>query len=144
MAKNRISEFYSTNRRLYTCWYQIAFFNYGKLIQFILFSLLGLFWLCFGEHCFNLLWLSSYYIEVLFFQIATEEKDAILGNIPIELKEKGSVLYTTLLDGKVHLMRYSILITNDCILELRQLRWNHENNMALYNTIGSLKLSMRD
>ncbi|CAL9168124.1 unnamed protein product [Musa hybrid cultivar] len=33
-------------------------------------------------------------------KIATEEKDAILGNIPIELKEKGSVLYTTLLDGK--------------------------------------------
>ncbi|RRT51872.1 hypothetical protein B296_00046630, partial [Ensete ventricosum] len=39
----------------------------------------------------------------LFFQIASEEKDSILGNIPIELKEKGSMLYTTLLDGKLSL-----------------------------------------
>nr|XP_019704130.1 peptidyl-prolyl cis-trans isomerase CYP37, chloroplastic isoform X2 [Elaeis guineensis] len=33
-------------------------------------------------------------------KIATEEKESILGSIPKEFKEKGSVLYASLLDGK--------------------------------------------
>lgn len=33
-------------------------------------------------------------------QIAKEEKESILGSIPVEFKEKGSVLYASLLDGK--------------------------------------------
>ncbi|WOK91913.1 peptidyl-prolyl cis-trans isomerase CYP37, chloroplastic isoform X1 [Canna indica] len=33
-------------------------------------------------------------------KIATEEKDKILSSVPAELKEKGSMLYTSLLDGK--------------------------------------------
>lgn len=34
-------------------------------------------------------------------QIATENKEAMLASMPAELKEKGSELYTTLLEGKV-------------------------------------------
>ncbi|KAH7675852.1 Cyclophilin-type peptidyl-prolyl cis-trans isomerase protein [Dioscorea alata] len=33
-------------------------------------------------------------------KIAKEEKESILGSIPVEFKEKGSVLYASLLDGK--------------------------------------------
>lgn len=34
-------------------------------------------------------------------QVALDEKEAILGSIPAESKEKGSLLYTTLIEGKV-------------------------------------------
>jgi hypothetical protein len=34
-------------------------------------------------------------------QIALDNKDAMLGSMPAELKEKGSELYTSLLEGKV-------------------------------------------
>lgn len=35
-------------------------------------------------------------------QIATDEKDSILASIPADLKEKGSTLYASLIDGKVY------------------------------------------
>ncbi|ONK64463.1 uncharacterized protein A4U43_C07F26300 [Asparagus officinalis] len=34
-------------------------------------------------------------------QIAIEEKESILGSIPEDFKERGSLLYTTLIDGKI-------------------------------------------
>lgn len=37
------------------------------------------------------------------FQIAKDEKDSILGSMPVDLREKGSVLYASLIDGKVSL-----------------------------------------
>lgn len=44
-------------------------------------------------------------VQIIFFsltfQIATDEKEAILGSIPIDLRENGSVLYASLIDGKV-------------------------------------------
>lgn len=35
-------------------------------------------------------------------KIATDEKDSILASLPADLKEKGSMLYASLVDGKVH------------------------------------------
>ncbi|TXG67104.1 hypothetical protein EZV62_008379 [Acer yangbiense] len=34
-------------------------------------------------------------------KIAMDEKDSIMGSIPADLKEKGSTLYASLIDGKV-------------------------------------------
>jgi len=39
------------------------------------------------------------------FQIAIEEKESILGGIPEECKEKGSLLYSSLIDEKVHWLK---------------------------------------
>jgi len=52
------------------------------------------------------------------FQIAMDEKEAILGNIPSELKERGTLLYTSLIDGKV-------LIKNGCFLMLMESSLHH-------------------
>lgn len=35
-------------------------------------------------------------------QIATDEKDSVLASLPADLKEKGSALYTSLINGKVY------------------------------------------
>mgnify|MGYP003702284093 CR=1 FL=1 len=42
-----------------------------------------------------------YRTNALWMQIAMDNKDAILASIPVELKEKGSKLYTSLLEEKV-------------------------------------------
>ena len=42
------------------------------------------------------------YIIFFLLQIAKDEKDSILASIPADLREKGSTLYTSLIDGKVH------------------------------------------
>ncbi|XP_042520908.1 peptidyl-prolyl cis-trans isomerase CYP37, chloroplastic isoform X3 [Macadamia integrifolia] len=44
-------------------------------------------------------------------KIATDEKESILGSIPTDLKEKGSVLYASLIDGKVVIDGYSAPLT---------------------------------
>ncbi|XP_071723619.1 peptidyl-prolyl cis-trans isomerase CYP37, chloroplastic-like [Rutidosis leptorrhynchoides] len=45
-------------------------------------------------------------------KIATEEKDSILASIPQDLREKGSVLYTTLVEGKGGLQSLLTYIKN--------------------------------
>lgn len=37
----------------------------------------------------------------MYLQIAVDDKDSILAGIPADLKEKGSELYASLIDGKV-------------------------------------------
>lgn len=36
------------------------------------------------------------------FQVAIDDKDSILASIPAELRDKGSELYASLVDGKVN------------------------------------------
>lgn len=43
----------------------------------------------------------SYIWVYLFFQTAVDDKDSILAGIPADLREKGSELYDSLIDGKV-------------------------------------------
>lgn len=46
---------------------------------------------------------ASYRLNCLtkLFQVAIDDKDTILASIPADLKDKGSELYATLIDGKV-------------------------------------------
>ena len=45
---------------------------------------------------------SDFYLFIAsYFQIAVDEKDSILASLPTNLKEKGSTLYASLIDGKV-------------------------------------------
>lgn len=43
------------------------------------------------------------YLDISFsdFQIAVDDKDSIMASIPADLREKGSELYDSLIDGKV-------------------------------------------
>uniref|UniRef100_A0A453B9T2 Peptidyl-prolyl cis-trans isomerase CYP38-like PsbQ-like domain-containing protein n=1 Tax=Aegilops tauschii subsp. strangulata TaxID=200361 RepID=A0A453B9T2_AEGTS len=46
-------------------------------------------------------------------QIATENKEAMLASMPAELKEKGSELYITLLEGKVSRVNLEPLVSRN-------------------------------
>lgn len=46
--------------------------------------------------------MSSKVAFFLLIQIATDEKDSILASVPTNLKEKGSTLHASLIDGKVY------------------------------------------
>lgn len=43
----------------------------------------------------------SYIWVYILFQTAVDDKDSILAGIPADLREKGSELYDSLIDGKV-------------------------------------------
>lgn len=49
---------------------------------------------------YAILWCVKGFISVCA-KIARDEKDSILANVPGDLKEKGSELYASLIDGKV-------------------------------------------
>lgn len=50
----------------------------------------------------HVMWLGLKFSFLFLIQIATDEKDSILASIPTNLKEKGSTLYASLIDGKVY------------------------------------------
>ena len=62
--------------------------------------------ICIVHSYANLISSDFYLFIASYFQIAVDEKDSILASLPTNLKEKGSTLYASLIDGKVRVCPY--------------------------------------